>query len=101
MPTTDLPGPDERRAAEQRILNARPIAPRRLQDLGRATIPVTVTAIGSSTASGPGNLASLFRTDANARVGVTYTYTAAVPEPTTMAGLAVASVALLRRRRRR
>lgn len=69
--------------------------------IGAATIPVTVTAIGSSTASGPGNLASLFRTDANARVGVTYTYTAAVPEPTTMAGLAVASVALLRRRRRR
>ncbi len=42
VPTTDLPGPVERQAAEQRILNARPIPPRRLQDLGRDTIPVTV-----------------------------------------------------------
>lgn len=40
--TFDLQGPAERHAAEQLILNARPIPDRRLQQLGRATIPVTV-----------------------------------------------------------
>lgn len=43
MPTSsDLQGPEERRAQEQMILNARPIPDRRLQQLGRATIRVTV-----------------------------------------------------------
>lgn len=66
--------------------------------IGVASVPITVGAVGASTASGPGNLASVFGTSAGAVVGVTYTYNA-VPEPTVMAGLAVGSLALLRRRR--
>lgn len=41
-PPPGLPGPAERHAAEQLILNARPIPPRRLQSLGRSTIAVVV-----------------------------------------------------------
>ncbi len=64
--------------------------------VGGGLINLGLNAVGSSNASGAGNLISQFNTAAGADVSVTYEYISAVPEPETyvmlLTGLALAGV---------
>ncbi|MBM3726983.1 MAG: PEP-CTERM sorting domain-containing protein [Acidobacteria bacterium] len=69
---------------------------------GPGTIDLAVDALGQSTASGAGNIVTVFRTMASAEAWVRYTYkTDDIPEPASLAlaGAGVLAIALLRRRK--
>lgn len=68
---------------------------------GSGNIELPITAVGESSVSGPGNVISMFDTDASAEVTVKYhfTKTAAVPEPATLGLLGLGLIPLIRRKR--
>ena len=71
------------------------------QALGGGSIFLPVTASGSSSATGAGNLISSFRTAAGADVEVVYTYDDGVPEPATfvLIGAGLLGLAFMGRRK--
>lgn len=66
---------------------------------GVGNIDLPVVASGTSFGSGAGNLLQQFMTSAGAELTVKYTYM--VPEPSSLSGLAIGGLMLLRRRIRR
>lgn len=64
--------------------------------IGNATISVPTVAVGSSSASGAGNLFSSFRTEAGAMLTIEYTF---VPAPSAAALLGLGGLLAARRRR--
>lgn len=70
---------------------------------GPGSIVLPISATGASTASGAGNLLTLFSTQAGANASVTYTYNSSVvPEPSTtgLIGLGFAAIGMLGRKLR-
>ncbi len=68
---------------------------------GPGTITLSVAALGSSNATGSGNLLSKFSSSASAASSLIYTYTPVVPEPTSLALTAVGGLVILAVRRKR
>lgn len=71
--------------------------------LGNGTLDLPVFAMGTSSATGPGNVAQFFDTFAGASITVSYTYTensTAVPEPNApMGALALVGLGLIAKRK--
>jgi hypothetical protein len=64
-------------------------------------LSMLINSTGTSSATGAGNIATLFNTDAGAEVTVTYDYGVSTPEPASMAILGAGMLALGIARRRR
>ncbi len=64
--------------------------------IGNGNVAFNLTALGTSSASGPGNVISQFRTEAGAVVKVTYEF---IPAPSAMALLGLGGLIATRRRR--
>ena len=92
---TSLAGLNDTKS-EQAVLTGGDLAPY----IGNGSITFDVSVVADSSASGAGNLITAFSNSAAANVSVTYEYAEPVPEPSSVAMLAVGCAALLGRRRR-
>lgn len=66
--------------------------------IGSGSVPLTIGAVGTSSASGAGNIISSFATDASAEYRIVYTYEA-IPTPAAATLLGLGGLVAFRRRR--